>query len=405
MGDLTNSAALDGVIDAAFSEQCRLLETLVEHPSHTHAANDVEQSFAPFDAAVRKLGFAIERVPDPEGRFADHRVCRLQAKGSPSLALVGHMDTVFPRSLGFLHCEISGDRVHGPGALDMKSGLTSMVFALRAIRAVAPERFAELPISLIVVSDEEVGSPSSARQVYANIRSEVRAALVFEAGREADRIATARRGSAVFRIEAVGRAAHAGLKHQEGINAIHALCLLVPAVEALTDYDKPLTCNVGLMEGGTARNTVPESASCVIDVRFERASDGEAVERALRELCTRGVTSTTVPRIAQARFTLSGGITRPPMEPTPATQDLRRLYERHALSVGLQVGEAPVQGGGSDANLLAAHGIPVIDGLGPAGEHYHRTEEWCSLDSLRRRTKALARLLSDDDLYARFLPA
>ena len=95
-------------------------------------------------------------------------------------------------------------------------------------------------------------------------------------------------------------------------------------------------------------------------------------------------------------FELVGGITRPPMEATHATQELRARYERHAAAVGLQIGEAPLQGGGSDANLLAARGVPCIDGLGPAGRHYHRVDEWSSLDSLRRRTQALALFLAEE---------
>ncbi len=404
MTDQDLLAKLERAVDDAFeSRQVPLLKTLVETPSHTHARDDVEAAFAVYDETMAALGLTRTLMPDPDQRFADHRVYRTQAAGTPCLALVGHMDTVFPRSMAFLDFSRDDDKVFGPGSLDMKSGLTAMAFALSAVRAVDRTRFEALPVACVVVSDEEVGSPSSAPVVYDALQPELRAALVFEAGRTADKIVTGRKGSAVFRIHATGRAAHAGNHHQDGINAIHALCLLVPAIEALTDYDRGVTCNVGLMEGGTAKNTVPDRAHLVIDCRFEKGPDGPDVHARLQALCDQGVTSTVTPRLSEVAFRLEGHISRPPMEPTPAIQDLRGLYERHAAAVGLDVGEAPLQGGGSDANLLAARGVPVIDGLGPYGQHFHKVEEWSSLSSLRRRTLALARFLVDEDVAARFL--
>ena len=176
------------------------------------------------------------------------------------------------------------------------------------------------------------------------------------------------------------------------------LARLVIGAEALTDYARGILVNVGIVAGGTAKNTVPDEARCVIDSRFLTVADAHEVVGRLRALAADpfGDEPGVPERLRQAKVELRGGIARPPMEVIAGTQALRLRYEAHAAAAGLQVGEAPRQGGGSDANLLAALGVPCIDGLGPAGEHFHNPSEWSSLASLRRRTQALACLLAQD---------
>lgn len=392
MPDTALGAALQAAVDAAFeAEQVPLLQRLVDLPSHTYARADVEASARALDEAAEALGLVCTRVPDHLGKFADHRIYAPPAAGDgPALALVGHIDTVFPRSLGFLQFRRDGDRVFGPGVLDMKSGLTSVLFALGAIQAVDPARFAALPIRFIVVSDEEVGSPSS-RKMYLELAPKLTAGLVFESGRENDTIVTRRKGGGLFTITVRGKAAHAGNDHAAGLNAIHALAKIVDFAEGMTDYSRGVTLNVGLIEGGTAKNTVPALARCQIDARFETVADAERVTATLRSLAPDPFAVLPLPeRLRGVTVEVDGGVTRPPMEASPASQRLRGVYEPYAAACGLQVGECPLQGGGSDANLLAADGVPCIDGLGPFGQYFHQTEEWSSLDSLRRRTAALA---------------
>lgn len=386
------SAVARAVAERFEDRQVPFLRALVEQPSCTREPEDVEAAACLVDAAAGALGMTRALHPDPEGRYADHRVfaTAATAEGERAPVLVGHVDTVFPRSLGFLGFRRDGDVVRGPGVLDMKSGLSAILFALEAVRDASPETFGALRLRFVCNCDEEVGSPSS-RALFEELAPRTTEALVFEAGREADRIVTRRKGVAVFRIAVTGRSAHAGNHHAQGVSAVHALALLVPRLEALTDYDRGVTVNVGLFEGGTAKNTVPEHAWCEIDARFVHAPDGDALVAAIREL----VAAPELPeRLAGVQIALTGGITRPPMEPNEASQALRARYEAQAAAVGLGVGEAPIQGGGSDANLLAAAGVPCIDGLGPAGAHSHRVEEWSSLSSLLRRTQALARLLA-----------
>lgn len=393
--------AVCAAVDEAFdSEQLPWFQGLVECPSHTYAKEDVEVAYRRIDEMAIGLGLERRLVSDPEGRFADHRVFSTpQIRDDERvLALVGHVDTVFPRSLGFLEfhrdapdSESGGDVVRGPGVLDMKSGLSVILFGLQAIKRAAPEAWRDLRLRFVCNSDEEVGSPSSAA-LFERLAPLTTMALVFEGGRAEDRIITRRKGGGRWELTVKGRSAHAGNDHAEGVNAIHALALLIPKVEALTDYDRGVTVNVGLIEGGTAKNTVPERASCVIDTRFTTKADADELVKALRGIAVnpwRGIADLPE-RLREASVELRGRVTRLPLEANETSQSMRRVYEEYAAAVGLGVGEAPLQGGGSDANLLSSHGVPSIDGLGPYGRYFHRVEEWSSLVSLRRRTQALA---------------
>lgn len=398
-------AALCQAVDEAFeSEQVPFFERLVNQPSHTLARADVEMAAEILDEQAAKIGLLRTVVPDPEGVYADHRVFSTEAAddSDPAIALVGHCDTVYPRSTGFLEFRrdpadsaSGGDHVRGPAVLDMKSGLSVILFGLQAVERAAPEIFGALKVRFVCNSDEEVGSPSS-RTLFKKLAPLTTMALVFEGGRDEDRIITARKGTGRFRMTTIGREAHAGLDHASGINAIHAVSLLVPRVEALTDYDRGTTINVGIIEGGTAKNTVPGRASIGLDVRVTGVEEGRRVESALHEIALHpfeGVADAPE-RFRDVEVQLEGSMNRPAMEPAAKSQKLRALYEEFAAEAGLGVGEAPRQGGGSDGCLLAAEGVPTIDGLGPYGKFFHSPREWSSLSSLARRTKALACFLA-----------
>ncbi|HHH30713.1 MAG TPA: M20/M25/M40 family metallo-hydrolase, partial [Polyangiaceae bacterium] len=189
--------------------------------------------------------------------------------------------------------------------------------------------------------------------------------------------------------KARGRAAHAGLAHADGVNAIAALAVVVQRVEAITDYRLGVTLNVGLIRGGTSTNTVPGEACCEIDARYEQPEDQERVVKALQA----AIDAPMPDRLQGTAFELSGGFHRLTMQPTPENRALMRRYAVHARAAGLGAEEAPLQGGGSDANILASHGIPCIDGLGPAGSGVHQTSEQCNLTNLHAKTLALHRFL------------
>ncbi len=384
---------VDAAVDGAFDEQLAFFARLVEQPSCSREPDDVEAAAAILDEALASLGLSRSLHPDPSGTYAAHRVYATPATEDEgdALLLVGHVDTVFPRSAGFFGFVREGDRVRGPGVLDMKSGLVSVVYALRALREASPEAFGRLGARFLVNADEEVGSPSS-RPLIEDVAARSTRALVFEGGRDGDQLVTRRKGTGFFEVTAEGVAAHAGLHHADGVSAIHALALVIPRLEAVTDYERGITVNVGLVEGGSSKNTVPAEARCGIDVRYERPEDVAVIEGGIREAL-----AAPLPKSLEgATLTLSGGINRPPMAPDARTQALREAYEKHAEAVGLGIGEAPLQGGGSDANIVAAAGVPCIDGLGPFGKFFHNPKEWSSVQSLRERTKALARFLAEE---------
>jgi glutamate carboxypeptidase len=257
-----------------------------------------------------------------------------------------------------------------------------------ALRAIAETRgLASVPpLRVVVVSDEEVGSPEGQgviREAIAGASS----CLVFESGRAGDAIITRRKGTGFVRAIAHGVAAHAGNAHREGKNAIWSLARFVDAAQGLTDYARGVTVNVGTITGGTSKNTVPERAEAHVDLRFETVVDAEALVASLRALAQSCA-------VAGTRLEIDGGVARPPMEATDASRALMRRYAACAQSFGLGTAEAPLIGGGSDASTSSAMGIASIDGLGPRGKGFHTRDEQVEIATLVPKTQALAAFLS-----------
>jgi glutamate carboxypeptidase len=299
------------------------------------------------------------------------------------LLLVGHHDTVFPPGT-FEVWEREGDLLRGPGVLDMKGGLLVAWAGLAALAEVGA--LAALPLAVVSVADEEIGSPES-RPFLEGVARDAGAALVFESGREGDRIVTRRKGTGKLFVTARGRAAHAGNHHAEGVNAIRALARFIDRLEGLTDYERGVTVNVGIVSGGSSANTVPAHAECAADFRLERVADGVALMRSAEALAR------TVERETGATLVLRGGVRRPPLERTAASAALFDRYAACAAAAGLGHEECPLVGGGSDANTVGALGVPAIDGLGPRGRGFHTHDEHIEVSSLAPKVEALIRFL------------
>lgn len=319
-------------------------------------------------------------------KYADH--LSFTSKGDPSLApiaLIGHLDTVFPPGQfeGFAKDE---GIAYGPGVLDMKGGLVVVAFALKAIHETRGlDKIC--PLKVVIVSDEEIGSPEGKRVIEREVKG-ARAALVFEAGRKADAIVTRRRGTGGITVVAQGKAAHAGNAHKEGANAIWALARFVDLAQQLTAYDRGITVNVGKVTGGQGKNTVPDRAEALVDIRFETKKDGDALMSQLRNAA-----SEASARVPGTLVSLSGGIARLPLERTENSEALLMEYGACAKASGLGAGEMPLVGGGSDACTTGAMGIASIDGLGPRGTGFHTKEELIEIASLVPKAQALARFL------------
>ncbi|MDG2012386.1 MAG: M20/M25/M40 family metallo-hydrolase, partial [Pirellulaceae bacterium] len=318
-------------VEAAFETlQVPFLERLVNQPSYTDSRQDVEAAAALIDELAKEIGLHKSLFPDPDEQYTDHRIFGTPALKAPesALALVGHCDTVYPRHMEFLGFR-RDEKGHafGPGVLDMKSGLTVILFALRALRESAPEVWKIAKLRFLLNTEEEVGSPSSG-QLFEAIAPVTSCALVFEGGRDEDRIVTARKGTGGFTLRALGRSAHAGNDHAAGVNAIHALAYLIPHVEALTNYEAGTTVNVGVIQGGTTKNTVPDAVECLIDVRITNLEEMQNVQRGLEKISRWDfVNVDQVPaQIRTAKIELEGGISRPPMAATDASEKLRDRY-------------------------------------------------------------------------------
>jgi len=379
-----------GADDAArwLAEQAKPLE-------HALAALVEVNSFTENVEGGRKVGAMLEELYAIEGlesrrvassKFADHLVVSSRAPTSgaqPPIALVGHLDTVFPPGL-FEGYRRDGDLARGPGVLDMKGGLVVVAWALKALAQAGA-----LPaLRLVIVADEEVGSPEGQSVIREAIEG-ASGALVFEAGRKNDLIITRRKGTGAVTVTAHGKAAHAGNAHKEGANALWALAKLVDRAQGLTDYARGVTVNVGKVTGGTSKNTVPDRAEALIDLRFETRADGEALVEALRKAADECAVA-----VQGTRIEIEGGIARLPLERTEASARLMESYGAAAKASGLGSGEAALIGGGSDASTSHAMGIASIDGLGPRGIGFHTKDEQIEVATLVLKAQALARFLA-----------
>ena len=345
----------------------------------------------------RKVGAMLRELFDLPGletlvrtseRFADHLVFRSRPHlpNTGAVALVGHLDTVFPPGV-FEGYRREGEVARGPGVLDMKGGLVVIAFALRALSATGGLD-AVAPIRLVIVSDEEVGSPEGQGVIAAAVTGSS-AALVFEAGRKGDAIITRRKGTGGMTAFAHGRAAHAGNAHKEGANAIWAAARFVDGVQRLTDYDRGVTVNVGRVSGGQSKNTVPDQAEVQLDLRFCTRADGERLVASVRSVAEQAAVD-----VPGTRIELRGGVAREPLERSEASVALMQAYAACARAHGLGSDEASLIGGGSDASTTSALGIASIDGLGPRGTGFHTRDELIEVASLVPKAQALARFLA-----------
>jgi glutamate carboxypeptidase len=366
----------------------QLVET--ESPSSEKAAVDRVGAIVADEA--RRLGADVQSVPVTEA--GNHVIARFPLSGAnemsavevaefneqKSILLLCHMDTVYPLgTLEKMPYREAGGKIYGPGVLDMKAGI---VISLAAIEALQKSGGLKHPVTLLCTSDEEIGSLAS-EDLIKELAQKSELVLVLESALLDGSLKTWRKGVGEFWIKVRGRAAHAGGAHAEGINAIEEMSHQVLAVQQMTDYEKGTTLNVGVIQGGTVSNVVPEEAIAQVDVRVMQPGEWERLKAEMRAL---------KPVIKGASLEITGGLNRPPM---PFDERARVTFEK-AKSIAAQVGielKAGGSGGGSDANFVAPLGIPVLDGLGAVGEGLHSEREYILADSLEQRTKLLAALI------------
>lgn len=325
----------------------------------------------------KPLGFSAEFVPSTNGEWGDHLVMARPGHGAGNIALVSHLDTVFPPEeelANNFHWQVEGDRIYGPGTLDIKGGTVMMWLVLRALQAHAPAVFRQLGWKLFWNSSEERLSVDFQDVCKSRFEEPMIAVLVFEGeNRAGDRrlMVAARKGRATWRIAVRGRSAHAGGSLANGASAIVQLARTIQQIDALTDFSKDLTFNVGKVRGGTVLNRVPHEA--VAEGEF-RAFDSSVYQQAmarLRALAGPGVVHSPVDGFRCA-VELEIMDESPPWPRNPATDGLLKLWMEAGARLGTPV--MPEERGGlSDGNSLW-EAAPTLDGLGPWGDNDHCSE-------------------------------
>jgi glutamate carboxypeptidase len=351
----------------------------IESPSDNKAAVDclsaaVAQKFAALGGAVKT---------HPAKSFGNHLQVDFagRSRARPVL-LLGHYDTVYPLgTLATMPCRIVDDKLTGPGVLDMKSGIALMLHSIGALKDWRGEL--PRPVTVLLVSDEEVGSDSS-RGITEALAKEVGAVLVLEPSYGLEgAVKTARKGVGEYQVKIFGKASHAGLDFQKGVNAIVELARQIEKITGFTDLRKGLTVNVGIVSGGSRTNVVPAEAAAQVDIRIARLQDATGIDKKMHALR---------PFNRKCKLQVTGAINRPPMERTAGVAALYAKAVAIAHDLGWELGEAAV-GGGSDGNFTAGLGIPTLDGLGAVGDGAHAAHEHVLISALPRRAALIAGLI------------
>ncbi len=315
----------------------------------------------------------------------DHlRVLYAPDRSQPAgqLTVLGHYDTVYSRgALAKMPFRISGGQAYGPGTFDMKAGIVQALFALQALQQT---KFAlRKRIVFLWTSDEEIGSESSRKLIETEARRSDAVFVLEPSFGPRGLLKTARKGVGEAELIVHGRASHAGLAPEEGINAVFELAVQLTRIEKWNDPRRGVSINADIVEGGTRTNVIAERSRAVLDLRALKASDMRALEHRLHALR---------PVHKGARLDITGGFDRPPLERKVSAA----LFERAkslARQMSLRLGECTV-GGGSDGNFTGALGIPTLDGLGAVGDGAHSSHEHVFIKTMPARAALLAALLA-----------
>ena len=293
---------------------------------------------------------------------------------SPDVVVLAHLDTVWPIGSYQPIWEIKGDVLRGPGTFDMKAGFIQALYALKGI---------EGSVALIATTDEETGSHCS-KALIKEVSSRAKAVLVLEASLDG-KVKTGRKGTAMYQIAVHGLASHAGLEPEKGVNSTTEIAHIILKLSALENTEHGTTVVPTLLSSGNTTNTVPDLATLDIDARSFSQSELERVDREIRTL---------VAENPNARIEVTGGLNRPPLQPT-STKALYERAEKVAAAIGMSaLGSAEV-GGASDGNFAAAAGAQVLDGLGAVGGGAHAPHEWVSISSMQPRSDFLHAFIKD----------
>src|SRR5881296_54448 len=353
----------------------------VESPSLEKAAAD--RCCGVIAAEWNKHATRVERTAQKH-RGDLLRITYATNKSRPAgqLLVLGHYDTVYSTgTLRKMPFRVSAGKAYGPGTFDMKAGIVQALFALQALQQNNVIR--RKRVVFLWTSDEEIGSESSRKLLESEARRSDAVFVLEPSFGPRGLLKTARKGVGEAELIVHGRASHAGLAPEEGINAIHELAQQLARIEKWNDLHRGVTINAGTVEGGTRTNVIPEGARAVLDLRALRVSDMRSLEVRLHGL--RAIQ-------AGARLEITGGFDRPPLERNMSASLFARA-QLLAKEMNLPLGECAA-GGGSDGNFTAALGVPTLDGLGAVGDGAHSSREHVLINAIPVRAALLAALLA-----------
>lgn len=373
------------LLHAARARRAEFLDLLerfvaVESPTHDKAACDRMADL--LEATLAADGWAVAREPRDE--VGDVLVARLDGDGRDRGTLVlAHYDTVWP--LGTLErmpyrVDAATDRAYGPGSVDMKGGVAATLLAARLLAAAGARPAGR--VTLLLTSDEETGSAHSRERIEAEARAHDRV-LVPEAARDDGALKVGRKGVGDYHLRFHGVPAHAGNHPDDGASALVELAHAALFLRTLDDREAATTVHPTVARAGSTTNVIAESGRLDVDVRVLRLDEADRVDAAIRAW---------EPRDPRVRVEVTGGLNRPPMEPTPANLGLFERARAVAAAWGLPL-EGAVVGGGSDGNFTSALGVPTLDGLGGCGGGAHARNEHVRVGDTVDRAALIAALL------------
>jgi len=352
------------------------LRHIVNINSHTQNKIGVDQNGAIFCTWLEQLGY--KSTIFNRQHIGNHLLFESSYHAEyPRLLLLGHLDTVFPQGV-FEQFSEDKNWVYGPGVCDMKGG---NLVALQALRNTHQQTGAISNIDMLLVADEETGSDDS-KLLTAKLAKNYDLCMVFEAAGKDHQVVVARKGVGTFNIELQGKAAHAGNNYTQGCNANLAAAHMVIALTELTNLEQGTTVNAGKIAGGIGANTISPEATITVEIRYTQTAERDRLLNALNQI-------TETCYVDGVSATLSGGIQRDVMQPTEAQTT---FVEQISSILGYPLATEE-RGGVSDANIVAAAGVPTLDGFGPFGDGDHTIHERASKESFTRRINEVSKIV------------
>ena len=356
------------------------LKTMVELESFT---SDKQGTDALSDYLIQRLReLGAETTVIPQDQVGNHVVADIEG-GEGRIMLLCHMDTVWPKgTIENRPFTVKEGLAYGPGILDMKAGIAIALHALETLRTnrVQPKH----KIKIVLNSDEETGSTSSRQLIEEEARKSDQVFCLEPGAGKKGALKTGRKGVGMFQVKVTGKAAHAGNEPEKGISAIEEMAHQILRLHSLTDFSRGTTVNVGVLQGGAVRNQVAAFAEALVDLRVTTTAEAVRVEREILNAS---------PVLNDALVEVTGSLNRPPMERTESTAMMLNWVKEFADPLGIHLEETQV-GGGSDAQFVAALGIPVLDGMGGVGEGPHADHENIVVSELPRRVALLASIMA-----------